>query len=335
MDVTKWIEDRIILKVFRGSHSYGTNHENSDIDFGGICIPPKEYIIGFENFEQYECKDYIDYPGYKEGNNKAEATIFGLHKFINLASNCNPNIIEHLFTDSKHIVNCNEFGKILLDNRNLFLTKRAKHTFGGYAYTQLKRLTNKLPVDELKQRIKNLNEHKRQYNIYLTKLNYKLEIVKNNIDIGYITDNDAEKIIELNNEINDYESRIISIDQEIDKVKEEMGRGQHKHIGSHKNLIEQYGFDVKHGLHLIRLLFMGIEILETGHLSVLRPEREYLLEIRNGKYSLEQVKSHAEKLFIQLDEAYDKSKLSHFPDRKKINDLLCDMILQSFDKYKN
>ena len=102
MDVIKWIDNRTILKVYRGSHSYGTNHENSDIDFGGICIPPKEYIIGFENFEQYECKDYINYHNYKVENNKAEATIFSLHKFINLASNCNPNIVEHLFVASTH-----------------------------------------------------------------------------------------------------------------------------------------------------------------------------------------------------------------------------------------
>jgi len=74
MDVIKWIDNRTILKVYRGSHSYGTNHENSDIDFGGICIPPKEYIIGFENFEQYECKDYINYHNYKVENNKAENT---------------------------------------------------------------------------------------------------------------------------------------------------------------------------------------------------------------------------------------------------------------------
>jgi len=333
MDVIKWIDNRTILKVYRGSHSYGTNHENSDIDFGGICIPPKEYIIGFENFEQYECKDYINYHNYKVENNKAEATIFSLHKFINLASNCNPNIVEHLFVDEKHIIHCDEFGEILLNNRNLFLTKRAKHTFGGYAYSQLKRLTNKLPVNELKQRIKNLNEHKRQYNIYLTKLNYKLEIVKKNID--EITDNDAEKIIEITNEINDYENRIVNIDQEISKVEEEMGKGQHKHIGSHKDLIEQYGYDVKHGLHLIRLLLMGLEILNTGYLTVLRPEKDYLLAIRNGEYTLEQVKSHAEKLFIQLDETYDKSKLPHSPDRKKINDLLCDMVLQSFSKFKD
>lgn len=332
MDVTKWIDNRTILKVYRGSHSYGTNHEDSDIDFGGICIPPKEYILGFDNFEQWECKDYKSYPGYKEGNNKAEVTIFSLHKFVNLAFNCNPNIVEHLFIDPKHIVHCDEFGQMLLNNRELFLTKRAKHTFGGYAYSQLKRLTNKLPLNELKQRIGNLNEQKRNYNIYLTKVEYKLEILKGGIES--ITDNDAEKIIALTNEINDYKNRINIIDEEINKIQEEMGKGQHKHVGSHKDLIEQYGFDVKHGLHLIRLLLMGIEILDTGHLSVLRPERDYLLAIRNGEYTLEQVKSHAEKLFIQLDEAYNNSKLPHSPDRDKINELLCNMTLLSFEKFK-
>jgi len=323
----KWIEDNIILKVYRGSHSYGTSHETSDIDLGAITIPSREYIIGFENFEQYISKEYYN---FGDKTKKAEIAIYGLHKFFNLAFNCNPNIVEHLFVDDKHIIFYNDIGKMIMDNKFLFLTKRARHTFGGYAYSQLKRLTNKLPVDELKTRLNNLNERIRQYNIYITKLEYKLDILKKSIT--EITDNDAEMIISLTNEIQEYNNMVNKANDEIIIVKKEIGKGQHNHIGSHKGLIEDFGYDVKHSLHLIRLLNQGIEILETGELHVLRPEKDYLLDIRHGKYTLEQVKSHAEQLFIKLDEAYEKSKLPHSPDRKKINDLLCDITLMSFNK---
>jgi predicted nucleotidyltransferase len=66
MDVTKWVEKRTILKVYRGSHAYGTNHKDSDIDLGGICIPPKDYIVGFHGFDQWENKSYINFYGYNK-----------------------------------------------------------------------------------------------------------------------------------------------------------------------------------------------------------------------------------------------------------------------------
>ena len=94
----KWIEDNIILKVYRGSHSYGTSHETSDIDLGAITIPSREYIIGFENFEQYISKEYYN---FGDKTKKAEIAIYGLHKFFNLAFNCNPNIVEHYRFESR------------------------------------------------------------------------------------------------------------------------------------------------------------------------------------------------------------------------------------------
>jgi hypothetical protein len=328
-DVTKWVEDRTILKVYRGSHAYGTNHKDSDVDLGGVCIPPKEFIIGYDHFEQWENKNYTNFKAYNKLKKSAEITIFALHKFINLAFNCNPNVIEHLFVNPTHIMHCNDYGKKLIENRNLFLTKRARHTFGGYAFSQLKRLTNKLPMDEAKAKIERLEIKKQEYNIYLTKLKHRKEMFNNKQNL---TDDEALLLIGLKSEEEDYTERIAKLDKEIRDIEFLMGGGNHNHHGSHKSIIDEYGFDTKHAMHLIRLLHMGLEILVDGECNVLRPDNNYLLAIRNGEYTLEYIQAEADRLFKLLDDAYVNSKLPNSPDRNKINKLLCDMTLSSFEK---
>ena len=42
----------------------------------------------------------------------------------------------------EHYIKLTDAGKFLLDNKKLFLSKLAIHTFGGYANAQLRRLEN-------------------------------------------------------------------------------------------------------------------------------------------------------------------------------------------------
>jgi len=119
--------------------------------------------------------------------------------------------------------------------------------------------------------------------------------------------------------------------KEIKDINYQLGGGNHGHHGSHKALIDKYGFDSKHGSHLIRLLHMGLEILTEGECNVLRPDNNYLLAIRNGEYTLEYIQQEADRLFKLLDDVYINSKLPSKPDIKKINSLLCDLTLRSFN----
>lgn len=121
---------RCILKVVAGSHAYGTNVETSDEDYRGICIPPENYLLGLDQFEQHEQKE-------------PDEVIYSLEKFVRLALQNNPNIIELLFTDGEDILFINEFGKELREIRHSFLSKQAYRTFGGYAVSRLKKLTEK------------------------------------------------------------------------------------------------------------------------------------------------------------------------------------------------
>lgn len=76
-----------------------------------------------------------------------------------------------------------------------------------------------------------------------------------------------------------------------------------------KELVERFGYDTKNAAHLLRLLKMGIEFLTEGRLYPERPDAELYKDIKKGKWSLEQVKESAERLFQLAEEAYVRSIL--------------------------
>ena len=93
-----------------------------------------------------------------------------------------------------------------------------------------------------------------------------------------------------------------------------------------KSLVERFGYDTKNAVHAIRLLRMGIEFLNEGELYVYRRDRQQLLDIKHGEWSLELIKLEADRLFKRAEEAYDRCKLPDGPDMEKVNSLLIRMI---------
>lgn len=59
-------------------------------------------------------------------------------------------------------------------------------------------------------------------------------------------------------------------------------------------LEEQFGYDTKHAMHLVRLLRMGEEILTDGVVHVKRPDAKELLDIRYGAWAYEELVQWAE-----------------------------------------
>lgn len=126
--------NNIILLGLGGSHAYGTNREGSDLDIRGCALNSKTEILTNENFEQFT-------------NEETDTVIYSFNKLLSLLSGCNPNCIEILGLKPEHYLYLSPIGQELLDNKQLFLSKRAIHSFGGYANSQLRRLDNKAVRD--------------------------------------------------------------------------------------------------------------------------------------------------------------------------------------------
>lgn len=118
--------DNIILEAITGSTAYGLNTENSDIDQMGIFVAPTEKILSLSNIKETYVHNDPDWAYHEVG------------KFIHLAMKGNPTILELLFADG--YLTLTKMGKMLVDNRHHFLSNVIFKSYGGYAYSQVRKL---------------------------------------------------------------------------------------------------------------------------------------------------------------------------------------------------
>jgi uncharacterized protein len=74
-------------------------------------------------------------------------------------------------------------------------------------------------------------------------------------------------------------------------------------------------------MHVFRLLEMACEIGSEKRINVKRQNRDFLLEIKSGKYEYNELLKMAEKLQLKMDEAFKNSNLPDTPNRAYINEL--------------
>jgi hypothetical protein len=127
------IAKHTIFKTVTGSHAYGLATPESDTDYRGVCVPPQVLVLSpFKNFEQYEGDPASD----------DDTVIYSILKFVKLASEANPSLLELFYIDERHWVQTTPWWDTLYEHRDWFLSTRVVHAFSGYAAAQLKRMRN-------------------------------------------------------------------------------------------------------------------------------------------------------------------------------------------------
>jgi predicted nucleotidyltransferase len=79
----------------------------------------------------------------------------------------------------------------------------------------------------------------------------------------------------------------------------------------------------KHAMHLVRLLYSGIEALRGGEIRIdVAEHRAELLAIRSGALSFEEARARALDLDRQFQEAYRQTRLPEQPDYRRADEFL-------------
>lgn len=140
-----------------GSIAYGVSNEGSDRDIYGFCIPPKEEVFphldgeipGFgeakQRFTQYQQAHIEDTSAQGGKGVEYDFSIYSIVKYMSLCIECNPNMIDSLFTPQECVLHITQVGSMVREAQQLFLHKGCWPKFKGYAYAQLHRVRGKNP----------------------------------------------------------------------------------------------------------------------------------------------------------------------------------------------
>ena len=331
----KFISENCLYLTRSGSKSYNTHIESSDDDIKGVTLAPKNYHYGFlNNFEQYEHKD-------------PDIVIYGLQKYTQLAVNNNPNMLETLYVDVGDILYMHPAFEKLMSIRDEALSKRAYHTFTGYARGQMQRLNNHKhwidnPLVEPKIEDYGIVDNKKYKALYqLVASEIKLEIDKsyfndfqNQMEMTHAfysvltewklaKDKIWESHLERFVGTGDVYSQIVkykNYDKDLKNYKKYMTWKNERNPKRAEQEIK-LGYCSKFAYHIVRLLTMSKEILTDHKVSVKRvDDRDLYIDIRNGKYNFDEFKEMTNKLIKQNDEAFKTCTLPDLPNFKKFDD---------------
>lgn len=105
-----------------------------------------------------------------------------------------------------------------------------------------------------------------------------------------------------------------------------------RHGRMRTELVDQFGYDTKYAGHIIRLGYQGIELMETGRMTLPMQEHERIdvVNIRRGLWTLKKVLDLALDLQARLSVLMDTSHLPEEPDTHGVNDLLTKWYLQTW-----
>ena len=293
------LEPHLIVLALMGSHSHGTYlppeepDAVDDVDLMGFVVPPLPFHIGLPRWEHWRLQA-----------DELGVVTYSLDKAVRLLLKSNPNIVGLLWLRDNEYVHRHEAFDLLQGQRAIFSSQAAADSFAGYAYDQLKRME----AFDL--------ERMAEYEA-LTKE------IRGRGPLAEVLEADKAKL--------EHIARHWTLPLE---TLNRFRKLHHEHFSGYmgekrKAMVRKYQYDVKNAAHLIRLLRMGIEFLETGQLKVFRTsDADELKRIKRGGWTLDQVKEQAEQLFGRIEEARARSPLPPRPDETAANALLMDIHLR-------
>jgi len=316
MNLNKIATDKRILELEVGSRLYGTDTPESDIDLSGIFVAPKEFYLGLKNVAEVDMSIVSKKDNGRNDQDAIDRKFYELRKFIKLASENNPNIIEQLFVNKDNVVFANLLGWKLLQNQEIFPHKGCYNKFIGYAISQKKKMViksdNMIHIVEAIELFKTFDpkHYVAEELIAIKESKLPVKDTGQHIRIG---DMSVQK--------NDTFKQVL---RKLEDRKSKFG-------GRYDDYVSKSGYDRKFASHLIRLFHEGNELLETGKIEFPLKNRNEILAIKEGHFTVNEVLEMAEELENKMIKIYDRSDLPNKPQIDKIEKLLIDLIEESWE----
>lgn len=347
------INGKLIYLSQYGSHLYGLNTENSDLDFRGVYIPELDDIILHidkdeinteleikitQGSEMDEDGDIIFNPCFIE-KKKVDVKIFSLQKFIQLCSKADTNALDLLFSWT---------------NQD---TESYLYVVSGYYINPMSHMVaykNKLiNTDRLESPITYAFKQATKYSLkgdYLNLYDELLDITKDFTDdmtvlnlIEYIDKNGLNYLREKNNDgfwtqqlcpitrdtkekggIQTY-LNIVGVEHQANlsiRTFEERIKSKIKQYSKRAIDAKDGGNDWKALSHAIRVLLEIKELLDTGNIQFPLKDKDFLLDIKQGKVEREYIDNFFNQELSNILERVQKNELGWKYDEEFWNEFI-------------
>ena len=338
----------IIFECISGSRAYGLATASSDTDIRGVFVLPKEKYYSLEYVGQIN-------------NETNDIVYYELKKFIELLSKNNPNILELLSVPEDCILSKHPlFDKV---KSEYFLSKLCKDTFANYAFTQIKKargLKKKIvnPVEKERKSVTDfcfVRKEKRAIplNTFLESEGFevahcglaKISHMKDCYNLFYnpsmkysgVARENANEVCLSSIPKSEVPAAILYFNRDgyssyCKRYKEYWSWVEKRNDERYKsNISHEKNYDAKNMMHTFRLLHMAKEIGADNKIVVKRPDRDFLLALKNAEFEYEELVERAEKLRTELEVIYEKSSLMERPDLDIVNELLVEIRAQFYE----
>lgn len=342
----------LIFEAVAGSKAYGLDTATSDTDIKGVFVLPKELFYGLEYTPQVN-------------NETNDIVYYELKRYVELLAKNNPNMLEMLCTPEEKVLLKHPLMKLL--QPEMFVSKLCEQTFANYAFTQIKKafgLEKKImqPMDKERKQVldfcfvyegnyaKPAREYfatrqllvdkaglaaiaqlKDCYQLYYSDLYQYAGIVKksiaNDVSLSSIPKGEQPLAMLYFNK-DGYSAYCKQYKEYWDWVA--------KRNNNRYNATMAHGkkYDSKNMMHVFRLLLVAQEIAAEGKINVFRKDRDFLLDIKAGKFEYDDLVTKAIALKGELPLLYQNSRLPDEPDLKLVDEVLIKMRQVYYEEFK-
>ena len=320
------MEDReIVFKCRTGSHLYGLNTPQSDVDFMSVIMPLPKDLLGLQQLEEIDNSTKSSSENRRNTADDIDDHQYTLLRFVHLIMHANPEKTESLFAEPKNIELIEPEVQFLINNRDKLISKRVLHSFSGFAYSQKSKLIVK------KERFGSLCE--------------TVDFMEKTFSVDRLTTN--------SNDLTDEEAA--NLNKMLKHYKGSKNNCESFHTGLspkmiHERLVserdnygwrvktktfEKLGLDVKFAYHVLRLLIETIQLVNTGEIKYPFTGRDYdlIMSIRNGEMNYDQIMKVYEEHEKIIESIKHKNVLREKPDFNFVNDWLVETILKHFKTF--
>ena len=309
---------KTIVKMLFGSRVYGTSLPTSDTDYKEVFLADARDMILFKGKRIISSSSGAG----KNTSEDIDLESIELGRFLNLCIEGQTNMLDMLFTPEQFWLEESPVWRQIIELRPRILNKKIK-AMVGYCRAQASKYSVKGDrMNDAKAALdlfRSLPPEARlsEYLDELMPLTEREHIELTEISIETRMEKKIPALMVCGRYMPATTSFGYCVDSTLLPLYERYGRRA-------QAAAEANGADYKAMMHALRVSGEAIELIETGHITIPLKEAEYLIRVRKGEVSTDEVSNEIDNRLLALETAVEKSSLPEEIDREIVEEFVFD-----------